>query len=267
MRIKRINYCHVGSLGSYKDLAQLGDSSLFLAPLVDFDIQYAEFFKNQARSQFTILDPGSLELAIGTEKKEINEVSLLKMAFELNVSEVICPDMPFDPEDSLKRSLSFLKLLRIKENHDQLRVMIVPHGRTVKEWLENCEILVKTIGKCTVGIPRVLAKATSNFDALFRHKIGQLVVAKFPNVEIHLLGAGTNFLDELDALKTNNLSIRSLDNTFLHRYSKCSIDPQSSYVPPVRLKDNSYCRKSKRRIMKLAKHFTKNSYDSTMSAL
>jgi hypothetical protein len=58
----------------------------------------------------------------------------------------------------------------------------------------------------------------------------------YPRVQIHLLGAGENFLAELPHIEAST-SVRSVDSTFIHRYLIAGTDPKAEYARPVDLRD------------------------------
>ncbi|MFC1682731.1 hypothetical protein ACFL0G_00805 [Candidatus Zixiibacteriota bacterium] len=231
-------FIHVGSLGTYKFLSKLGEYNMFLAPLVQYDNSYAEYCRERSRESYTVLDSGALEIFIGTEKVDVNDERLLNMCIDLGVSEIVCPDWPMNAKESLVRSKSFVKSWRKLQDNLRPKLMFVPHGRTTKEWYSNAETLISEVSSCTIGIPRIFANMCKPEDPKFRISIAERLMLAFPKVDVHLLGAGMNFLEEIPFIRQSN-RIRSIDSTFIHRYIVTDLNPLAEYAPPVPLKDTS----------------------------
>ena len=192
-----------------------------------------------ASRKFTILDCGALEVAIGTEASETALKDILEISQEYGVSEVICPDTPTDPHSSLKRSMDFIHLWKALPSEAlRPRLMLVPHALSVDAWLAKAEYMIRQVSQCTVGIPRIFAKQCGGDNPTFRVMLANMLHNAFPWVQIHFLGAGENFLDELPHIKSCKI-IRSVDSTFIHRHVITGTDPTTAYARPVSLRDTS----------------------------
>jgi hypothetical protein len=232
-------FAHVGSVGTSPYLAKVGDIALFHAPFIMSDIAYAQACRLTASIKFTILDCAALEVAIGTEKSEPALQDILEISREYGVSEVVCPDTPADPKSSLKRSMDFIRLWKALPGEAQRpRLMVVPHAQSVDAWFTEVEHLIRHVPQCTVGIPRVFAKRYGGDDPTFRVMLAKHLRTAYPMVQIHLLGAGENFLAELPHIAAST-SVRSVDSTFIHRYLISGNDPKVEYARPVVLRDSN----------------------------
>lgn len=249
-----IKIAHVGSIGCYKELISLSQINMFLAPLSSYSKIYEAFISEESNKKFTILDSGSFEISLGTEKKNFTEKEYLELSLDLGVHEIVCPDIPGNPSESRKATLSFIKYWKTVK-YKKPNLMVVPHGKNLIQWLANAEDFIKLVDNCTIGIPRILSEMCNDNSPKFRLKIAQLIERKFPYTKIHLLGAGKDIILESYHLKSTKISnIRSMDNTFIQRYLSNNIDPSCEYAPPIVLKNN-YKIENKNRVFQLLKYF------------
>lgn len=229
---------NVGSLGTTELLAQFADIDMFLAPLAVCSASYARHCALRSRTAYTILDSGALEVAIGTECTEIGPDELLDLAMTLGVREVVATDSPHEPRASLMRTCECIEAWHRLPRTSRPRLMVVPHGTSSADWLDNASKLIRRVGTCTVGIPRVLAQYCAADTSLFRVDLSLKLRCKHPDVDVHLLGAGPDFLEELEAVKGSG-TIRSVDSTFVHRYAFTGTPADGEYVKPLRLRDST----------------------------
>ncbi len=234
---RNIKFAHVGSLATVDVLSPHSDMEMFLAPLALRSHQYADYCAKRSQSVFTTLDSGALEVSIGTESAELTDIELLDLAIDLGVQEVVCSDCPNDPSKSLLRTRDFIRAWSRLPNDRRPQLMIVPHGTSYVEWAENAHKLIQQVGSCTVGIPRLFSARCSNGRPEFRIEIAAELKRRYPRIDVHLLGAGREFLLELRMLGSHG-SVRSLDSTFLHRYAYTGEDPFSTYVAPLKMSDS-----------------------------
>jgi len=231
---RTIGLANVGSVATTGVLSKYNDFDLFLAPLALRNESYASFCATRSQLVFTIMDSGALETVAGTDGTDIKPSDLLDLSIELGVHEVVCSDCPGDPHGSLLRTQEFIRLYRQRARGVRLRLMVVPHGRSLDEWFWNANELIRDAGRCTVGIPRLLAKACGSADPSFRLGIAETIRRSYPGILSHLLGAGENFLLELSQMNPG-VPIRSIDSTFVYRYACTAADPAVIYVPPLPL--------------------------------
>jgi len=234
MYSKPNKFIHIGNLANYKELAEESTYALFQAQLAYEDSEYLLYFKNISRKKYTIMDNGMLEIIVGNEERQINNNDYIDLAMEISVREVICPDDPLDPHGSKMKTIEFLKLIRRKGVENYFNLMIVPHGYSEKEWLYNAEELLKIIGMGTVGIPRLLKQRIAKNKVDFRTKLATKIKNKFKGINVHLLGAGEDFIREIKKIQ-NCFAVSSVDSTFIQRYCEIQQNPEKNYIGPVKL--------------------------------
>lgn len=225
---------HVGSLGTYEPLSRLSNLNLCIANLAAVDSQYAQYFRLRRSCAWTILDSGVFELFLGTETREVNDAALLDIALSLNVNEVVCPDAPDDPRRSHLRTLAFIERWRTVNPRKRPCLLVVPHGRTVVEWLGNAHRLILAHPRSTVGIPRILPDCCAPEDPQFRVGLAGVLQQAYPQISIHLLGANATFLQEYVCMSKHS-AVRSIDTTFILRHATRRIQIGGGYAPPVQL--------------------------------
>ncbi len=226
--------CHIGDLGSYRSLSDISDFHLVLAQLALYDSTYARFIESSHK--YKILDNGALEQAVGTDECSFNNMDYIELAMVLGVNEIVCPDIPFKPKESLTKTIGFLRQMSKYTYTRNLRVMYVPHGNSLEQWWDNFYQIHLQFPDGVVGVPRILVDLCR--DENIRIQISQLLKKYYPNVEIHFLGAAYNFISESTKLKALPNLVRSIDSTFIHRYALSGEDPEVTYSPPVFLKNN-----------------------------
>ena len=116
------------------EFAELGDMH-FVVP------DTPELFDYYAQSdKFKMIDNGAYELG-----KPISDEQLVRLAYQMDVDEVIAPDVLNDAQQTLMRTRHFLETQTLRG----LRVCVVPQGRTISEWIEcykrMCRLPVQTI--------------------------------------------------------------------------------------------------------------------------
>jgi hypothetical protein len=236
----KTTFVHVGSLGTYRILSTLSTVHLFHANLAKINSDYLRLYSQLSMSQYTIMDSGSFELALGTTKSDTSELDFLDLALTTGAREIICPDCPFDPHKSTLVSKDFIAKWKRLPNTYRPRLMVVPHGRTLSEWYSNAAMLVAGAQECTIGIPRILCDMVGTVDPSFRLQVAMNLRKKIPNHHVHLLGAGKSILEELELLKKVSAGIvRSLDSTFILRYTSAGSTPERGYAHPVPLQTTS----------------------------
>jgi hypothetical protein len=92
--------------------------------------KYAEQMRKgpEGRSSYILMDSGSFE------GQQVNLERFNKAADALKADEVVLPDAPGDPKETLRRSWDTLSKIATK------RVMFVPQGRTYEEWCKCLEV-------------------------------------------------------------------------------------------------------------------------------
>ncbi len=232
-----IKIAHVGGLGVFHHLGERSDILFCHAPLAAENDRYRSFFKAGHLGKYKILDLCAYELMMGTQNKSVSNKDYCEIAEDIGVDELVCPDIPGNPQESLNSSLSFIKHWNNVTWRKRPILMLVPHGLSIRQWLQNAENLLKEVNsaRCTVGIPKIVFDVDEAYDDMKRIILGSLLLRKFKNIEIHLLGAGRNIKEEMVAIKETKPMIRSMDTTYVYRYLLSNSNPLQEYARPISL--------------------------------
>ena len=188
------------------DPASLSDYHLILAHEVVSDKEYAEYYSSLGEEHTIILDNGTVE-------NGSVQVGLVEEALKILNRKVICvaPDFLGDKDNTLEASTEFLR----KCNLDEDEVMIVPQGKTWKEWVECFELFEEIKGFRWVGLPRI----AEDFDGGGRSwihqnavKIHRRINGMNRSLRFHLLGI-QHTIDEVEWAKHFNKSILGVDSS------------------------------------------------------
>lgn len=153
---------------------------------------YYRLLKNSRVGYYIILDNGAYE------KKSVSPEELMYKAYLVGANEVIVPDKLSDKQETLKLIETFTNLINKTNN---IRYMFVPQGKTLEEWKECFDEIVRKYEKLidVIGIPKVLGEYRR--DAI-------KYVKRNSNFPIHALGC--NSFEEMVAF--SKLGIRSMDS-------------------------------------------------------
>lgn len=251
-----MHFMHVGSIATYKEISRFSSNQMIQAPLANANSEYHDFYRGLSETQYTILDSGAFEVALKTERNEILDREFIDIGLSIRAHELVCLDAPLEEGASQLRSLSFIRLWRQIPLHIRPQLMVVPHGKTVREWFSNAESLIKAAGKCTVGIPRILGQRSACPRVDLRVRVAETLKSRAPDIMVHFLGAGPNILDELGLLRRYPRLVRSLDCTLLLRHATSGVSPLVSYSPPVVLNSTHTPINLQTRVAELASFFS-----------
>lgn len=178
-----------------------------LAHLVGVDKQYTEFFKKQAKlGKYVILDNGVIEGSQCTIE------SIVDKAQTIGASEIILPDVFKDMKETLK--LSYEALNYCMQQDVPFKLMAVPQGNTVEEWMKCADEMIEWSIDC-IGIPKVLALIGGFYGRL--KAVGHI----YPRVtgkDIHLLGCWFTPLEVNTVAR--QFKIRGVDSVIAYAYAK-----------------------------------------------
>ena len=125
------------------------DYHMCLAHLIEEDVEYTNFFRDMsARGHYVIMDNSVIENA----QVSINE--LCGKARRIGASEIILPDAFMDCEKTLNMTAEALNFVRT--HCPELKVMVVPQGKNLSEWLD-CFNMMLTWNVDCIGIPKVVS--------------------------------------------------------------------------------------------------------------
>ena len=134
----------------------------------------------QVNSRRIILDNGGYELGAPDVSATI------RVAKELKPYEVVCPDVYQDKDRTLKLFHAHASSLATVAE----RVMIVPHGKDVVEWIECLDTMLtsetlRSVPNLTIGVPKVLDSYTGGRSAVLAWIEANV---SLQDIQVHLLG-------------------------------------------------------------------------------
>lgn len=144
-------------------LKKIPDAGYFcLAHVALRDQQYLEFFV-EARQQghHVILDNGAAENSL------VSIDDLLRLVWKIHPSVVVSPDALFNRARTSDLLQRFLFDLQYHQSRDPLlretKVMAVPQGRTMSEWIKSYFELVEHPGVDMIGLSRIAVMVFESF--------------------------------------------------------------------------------------------------------
>lgn len=197
----------------YLSLIAYDKYHMCLAHLLGQDEGYTEFYKllGKDKDKYLIMDNGVIE----GDQRPITE--LVKKAMYVGADELILPDVFMDKEATIEKSYAALQYIH---GNFPIRVMAVPQGKTIDEWLECAITMIDWDIDC-IGIPKVLTQIGGR-DARLHvlHELGN----KLRGLDIHLLGCWSTPLEatlvERSVLNGNIRPVRGIDSAIAYVYSR-----------------------------------------------
>ena len=188
-----------------------------LAHLIGEDEEYTKFYQQigKSKGKYLIMDNGVME----GNQRPIEEI--IRKANLVGADEIILPDSFCNMNETLDKSYKALQYVR--EDFPHLKVMVVPQGKNLEEWLECTEIMLSW-DIDTLGIPKVLVKLAGRdgrLEALLElgHKVRGL--------DIHLLGCWQSPIEVLlieKASKTRRIyPVRGVDSSIAYIFTKVGL--------------------------------------------
>lgn len=181
----------------------LGDYRMALAHWVGADEQYAKAISH--KKKFLLLDNGAFE------NERVQDEKLERIMHLLRADEVVLPDVPGAPKETLKKAWTALKFF---ENQ---HTMFVPHGQTLDAWKECLGAWMTkfserfgSLTNCTIGISPMRYLAGG-----YKYSHEMLQFASTFGTQIHLLGLANagHFVDKvLD--EARELQVRGMDTSY-----------------------------------------------------
>lgn len=185
-----------------------------LAHLIGVDKEYTEFYKEVGRynDKYLIMDNGVIE----GDRRPIQEI--IKKALLVKANEIILPDAFMEMEETLELSYSALQIVR--NDFPDLKVMAVPQGKTMDEWLDCAQAMIDWDIQC-LGIPKVLTKIAGRDGRL---NALTFLGNKLRGLDVHLLGCWTTPLEATlieKAVQSGLIRpVRGIDSAIAWVYSK-----------------------------------------------
>ena len=191
---------------------------------------YTAFYREQAKKgNYVIMDNGVIE----GDQRPIEEI--VKKALSVGANEIILPDVMLDQAATLDASYKALKW--VKDNFP-LKVMVVPQGKDLDEWI-GCAIAMIDWDIDCIGIPKILTKLGGR-DA--RLEVLSRLGNKLRGLDIHLLGCWNSALEltmiERAAQDKQIRPVRGVDSALPFIYAKAGVQIDESDRPNVSIDFN-----------------------------
>lgn len=199
---------------AYLGLIQNDDYHMCLGHLVGKDKAYTDFYAEMGKdpNKYVIMDNGAAE----QNRRPIEE--LVEKAKICNAQEIILPDELMDTETTLNLSYQALEYVR---SHSKLKVMAVPQGETLEEWLDCALVMIGWDIDC-LGIPKILTRVAEHRDA--RLQALTLLDHYTRGLDIHLLGCWSTPIEitmiERAACNKSILPVRGVDSSIAYVYAR-----------------------------------------------
>jgi len=182
-----IDICIIPPL-NHMDYALKGDRLFALAHYVLQDENYCEFFR-QNRNKYIIMDNGA------AEGQNLTLGELLLAIDKIKPDEVIVKDVLLNKDATIRASISSARA--IKERYPHIKLMMVPQGRNVVEWL-GCyytfleEPLCDVIGISKISVPECFKNISISPEISDCRNVCLQVLAYLGLLgkPLHLLGMG-----------------------------------------------------------------------------
>lgn len=178
---------------------------------------YTDFYsKASADGAYVIMDNGVIE----GDQKSMHEI--IARARLIGANEIILPDVFLDADKTIESTIRAWNWLQAEGI--EINTMIVPHGKSIEEWLYCLEqILEAGVNPTCIGIPKVLVK-TLGRDARLEvvHRISE--VEGYKQQALHLLGCHEDIL-EIKRIATLNrrkeyIHVRGVDTALCYVHSR-----------------------------------------------
>lgn len=156
---------------------------------------------------YVILDNGV------AEGEALSGKRIAELAQELHVSEVIAPDVWRDADRSLEATRQFIMSYGEELGKAGIKIMAVPQGETLGDWMQSFEILIHVAEVHTIGLPKNLDE-TGVSRALVVDMIDRDWATHTASLkEYHLLGQAT-WLGEMEYVTRHHPWVRGIDSSY-----------------------------------------------------
>ena len=207
----------------YKENAAECNKCIVMAHLLLEDQTYIQWVRNQKESgKYIILDNSAPYF-----DKAIDNASLLKCIELIQPDEIVLPDVINNFKETVQRTLSFIDLIKEKQN---LKLMAVPQGNSIEEY-KKCYQLFSTHEKIDIiGISYTVdnlfvdKEVPSKYITSREYLLNLLYDQKIINhvKEHHLLGLGNSGNLELKKLSKFHFITRC-DSNAAYIHAKCNV--------------------------------------------
>lgn len=198
----------------YLDLIRDEDYHMCLAHLIEKDAEYTKFYAEigRAEGKYLIMDNGVIE----GNPRPIEEI--VRKAILVGADEIVLPDVFRDMNATLE--LSYEALQYVKMDFPNLKVMAVPQGNSLNEWLDCAMAMIDWDIDC-IGVPKVLVHLGGRDGRL---EVLERLGNRLRGLEIHLLGCWQTPLEVLliDKYVKEGLirPVRGVDSAIAYVYAR-----------------------------------------------
>lgn len=216
--MKEFRVAHIVPISHLADTVD-NQYHMCLAHLVNNE-KYAEHFAKMAASgRFVLMDNGA------AEGSQLQPEQLLEMYEQINPTEIVLPDTLYEPGSTIQKSRNFLALLDERGLGAKYRVMAVPQGRTLDEWVACARVFVKDTRIDSIGVSKFLnigthdryvrIKACDELDKLLREY-------DRCDMEVHLLGCDEGPLI-VKSIHEAHPFVRGCDSAFAYLQAQAKV--------------------------------------------
>lgn len=181
---------------------------LALPHMIKSNGTYRRAYRGYARTgKYVILDNGA------AESVKIKADRLAAMALDLGVHEVVAPDVLADMEGTVANTLDFLRWDGERLEDNKVKIGIVAQGSNFAEAMACVVTVMRSYYAYRVSVvylPRLLV-TSKHPDA--RLMLAQAIHTRYPELEIHFLGASRKWLQEPVAMAEKVPFVRSIDTS------------------------------------------------------
>ena len=165
-------------------------------------------------NQFVILDNGA------AEGEETDPLSLIRIAADYGVDELVIPDAIKDMDETCERAQDFFQFTR-HTSQTLPRLMFVIQGKTIEEFVESAAWAQGTKKIDTIGIPRHAIETCDDLEA--RIKLAEFLWSHSRTPKpVHLLGGSHLHPTELEQYKWP-ANVRSSDTSAPFNYAAAGL--------------------------------------------
>lgn len=178
---------------------------------------YTEFHKEVGHdpNKFLVLDTGLIE----GDPRPIEE--LVEKAAYLKADEMVLPDVFMDKDETLRESHE--ALMYVQSVYPTVRMMAVPQGRSLEEWIE-CAREILTWPVHTIGVPKVLTKLAGRDGRIMAL---EAIQEHLGDKEVHMLGCWESPLElkliENQVRDGKLKPVRGVDSAIAYVYARAGL--------------------------------------------
>lgn len=209
-RTKEFRIAHIVPVASLH-ITEDNQYHMCLAHLVKESFEYGVFYanlKDKNKGHFVLMDNGAAEGA------QLDPHQLVDMYGRINPDEIVLPDTLYDGSETIQKTMNFLECY----SYLPYRMMAVPQGHTLEEWLACAEVLVQESRINSFGVSKFLNIVTGDkWIRMYACRELQKLFDKYNrnDMEVHLLGCDEGPL-VVGAIRDAFPFVRGCDSAFAY---------------------------------------------------